>query len=84
MMRLLRLWRLAATDLRLLWFAARHPNRPLWLLPALALVVFYAVDPLNVAVPLLGIIDEFVLVPLALTTMARLLPLEIRARFAAR
>lgn len=84
MMRLLRLWRLAATDLRLLWFAARHPNRPLWLLPSLALVVLYAVDPLNVAVPLLGIIDEFVLVPLALTTMTRFLPLKIRAGFAAR
>ena len=33
MMRLLRLWRIGAKDLRLLWFALRHRRRPVWLLP---------------------------------------------------
>jgi hypothetical protein len=34
MRRLFRLWRLGARDLRLLWMALRHPNRPRWLIPA--------------------------------------------------
>jgi len=37
-MRLLRLWRLSANDLRLLWFALRHRHRPLWLLPVTILL----------------------------------------------
>src|SRR5450631_492029 len=33
MTRLLRLWRIGANDLRLVWYALRHPDRPAWLLP---------------------------------------------------
>lgn len=84
MMRLFRLWRVAAKDLGLLWFAVRQPNRPAWLLPALALLALYALDPLNVAVPLLGVVDEFVLVPLALYLLSKSLPAEIRTGFASR
>jgi uncharacterized membrane protein YkvA (DUF1232 family) len=43
MMRLLRLWRMGGRDLRVLWFALRHPDRPAWLWPAALAVVFYAV-----------------------------------------
>jgi hypothetical protein len=35
MRRLFRLWRLSGQDLRILIAAARNPNRPRWLLPAL-------------------------------------------------
>jgi uncharacterized membrane protein YkvA (DUF1232 family) len=81
MMRLLRLWRLAGNDLRLLWFAARHPARPWWLFPTIALLVLYALEPINFAVPVFGIVDEFVLLPLALHWILRLLPAEIRLSF---
>lgn len=84
MMRLLRLWRLVGNDLRLLWFALRHANRPLWLLPAVAILVFYALEPLNFTLPLFGIVDEFVLVPLVLHVILKFLPAEIRAGFAPR
>jgi uncharacterized membrane protein YkvA (DUF1232 family) len=84
MLRLLRLWRIAGQDLRLLWFALRHPARPLWLLPLVILLAVYAIEPLNIALPLLGMVDDFVLLPLALHLLLKFLPLEIRAGFAAR
>ena len=57
MKRLLLLWRVGRQDLRLLWFALRHPNRPLWLLPAAGLLALFALEPANFAIPLLGAVD---------------------------
>jgi hypothetical protein len=54
MIRLFRLWRIGGKDLRLLWFALRHPNRPVWLLPLVAILGVYTFEPLNFAVPLLA------------------------------
>ena len=79
MLRLMRLWRLAATDLRILWFALRHPHRPIWLWPAAIFLGLYALEPLNFAIPALGIVDDFVLLPLVLHVLVRFLPLAIRA-----
>jgi uncharacterized membrane protein YkvA (DUF1232 family) len=81
MIRLLRLWRLGASDLRIIWYALRHPQRPLWLLPAAALLALYALDPVNFALPVLGIIDDFLLLPLLLHIVVRLLPAGIRYDF---
>jgi uncharacterized membrane protein YkvA (DUF1232 family) len=78
MRRMLMLWRLGRRDLRLLWFAVRHPSRPIWLVPASALLLLYALEPLNFAIPLLGAVDDFVLVPLVLHALLKLLPAEIR------
>jgi uncharacterized membrane protein YkvA (DUF1232 family) len=76
--RIFALWRtVAGHDLRLLWFAIRHEHRPGWLLPALAVLAWFAVEPLNFALPVLGTIDEFVLVPLALHGLTKLLPLHV-------
>lgn len=84
MLRLLRLWRLVAADLGLLWFALRHPRRPVWLWPIAAALLLYALDPLNLALPLAGVVDDFVLVPLLVHLLVRLLPTEIKAGFALR
>jgi uncharacterized membrane protein YkvA (DUF1232 family) len=78
MIRLFRLWRLGARDLRLLWFALRHPHRPVWLWPAALVLALYALEPLNFAVPLLGVVDDFVLLPLVLHLLIKFLPLHIR------
>jgi uncharacterized membrane protein YkvA (DUF1232 family) len=75
--RLIRLWRVAGADLRLLWFALRHPRRPLWLLPATALLALYALEPLNFAIPVLGLVDDFLLLPLVLHALLKLLPADI-------
>lgn len=72
------LWRTSRTDLRLAWFALRHPARPAWLLPALGLLGLYAISPLSYAVPLLGVVDDLVVVPLALHALLKLLPEPIR------
>lgn len=81
MIRLLRLWRLGAQDLRLLWYALRHPQRPLWLLPATGLLAFYALEPVNFALPVLGVIDDFLLLPLILHLVVKFLPEGIRAAY---
>ena len=81
MLRLLRLWRLGGRDLGLLWYALKHPARPLWLSPALVVLGAYAVEPANFAIPLLGAVDDLILLPLLLHAVARLLPAEIRYGF---
>jgi uncharacterized membrane protein YkvA (DUF1232 family) len=66
MRRLFRLWRIGAQDLGLLLAALRRPDRPWWLVPVSLLLVWFALEPLNFAIPLLGAIDDFVLLPLLL------------------
>ncbi|MGA7538701.1 MAG: hypothetical protein WBW93_08030 [Steroidobacteraceae bacterium] len=83
MIRWLRLGRLVAGDLRLLWFALRHPRRPLWLWPVAVLLALYALDPVNFALPFAGLIDDLVLVPLLVHLVVRLLPAEIKTAYAA-
>ena len=70
MRRLFRLWRLSGQDLRLLWMALRHPNRPRWLIPATIALAFFAVEPFNFAIPFLGIVDDLFLLPLLLHLLA--------------
>ena len=72
MRRLFRLWRMGAQDLRLLIAAVRRPERPWWLVPVSLLLVWFALEPLNFAIPLLGAVDDFVLLPLLLRAVARL------------
>ena len=76
--RIIALWRtVAGQDLRLLWYAVRHEHRPGWLVPALVGLALFAAEPLNVAVPVLGTIDEFVLLPLILHGIATMLPAHV-------
>jgi uncharacterized membrane protein YkvA (DUF1232 family) len=72
----------AAQDLRLLWFAIRHEERPGWLLPGLAVLALFAVEPVNFAVPMVGAVDELVLVPLVLHGMVKMLPAQVLDGFA--
>lgn len=81
MIRLHRLWRLGAQDIRLVFYALRHPGRPLWLFPAVTALAIYTFEPFNLALPLVGFIDDFVLLPMALHWLVRLLPAEIRYDF---
>ena len=83
MKRIFALWRMVAgQDLRLLWFAIRHEKRPWWLLPGLAGLALFAVEPLNLAVPVFGVVDEFVFVPLILHGMVKMLPAHVLDGFA--
>ncbi len=70
MRRLFKLWSLAGHDLRVLFAVLRMPNRPPWLLPALLALAAFGLDPLNIAIPMLGAVDEFVLLPLIIRVLA--------------
>jgi uncharacterized membrane protein YkvA (DUF1232 family) len=76
------MWRMSKADLRLLWFALRHAERPGWLLPAVGGLLLYALAPFNLALPLVGAVDDMVLVPLALHTLLKFLPNPITRSFA--
>jgi uncharacterized membrane protein YkvA (DUF1232 family) len=80
MRRLFRLWRIGGQDLRVLLAVLRQPDRPRWLLPASLLLVFFALEPLNFAFPLLGVVDDFVLLPLLLRALVSIAMPPIRAK----
>ena len=79
MRRLFLFWRQGGADLKVLWRALKHPERPAWLLPAVVLLAFFALDPLNLALPLMGAVDDLVLLPLALRALTSALPQQLRA-----
>lgn len=81
------LWSVVRGDARLLWFALRHPLAPAWLKPAAALILLYVLSPVDLlpeAIPVLGLVDDLVLVPLALAFIAKRLPAALRADFVRR
>lgn len=85
--RLAALWVLVRGDARRLWFALRHPLAPRWLKVGTALVLLYLVSPIDLipdALPLVGVVDDLVIVPAAIRWMLARLPAEVGAWAAAR
>ena len=79
----LRLWaHLVLRDGLALYVAARHPRTP-WFAKLLAfLVAAYALSPIDLipdVIPVLGMLDEVILLPIAIALIARLIPMEIMA-----
>ncbi|MQR01265.1 YkvA family protein [Glaciimonas soli] len=70
--------RMSKSDLRTSWFALRHVDRPRWFLPAIVLLTMYFFAPFNLVLPVVGIVDDFVLAPLILHYLVTLLPAHIR------
>jgi len=64
-----------------LWFAARHPQAP-WYAKALGLfVVAYALSPIDLVpdfIPVLGYLDDVLLLPGLIWLVVRLLPAPVR------
>jgi uncharacterized membrane protein YkvA (DUF1232 family) len=81
MLRLFRLWKWGRQDLRLLWFALQHRRRPIWLWPAAAILTLSALDPVNFALPVFGVMDDLIALPLVLHILLKFLPAEIRTGF---
>lgn len=76
------LWSVIRGDLRRVGRAWRHPGAPRWFKPALLAVGCYVLWPLDLlpdVIPLLGIVDDVVLVPLALRWLLNRLPPAVRA-----
>lgn len=75
------LWaRSVRQDVHALYLAARDPRVP-WYVKAIAIgVVAYALSPIDLIpdfIPVLGLLDDAILVPLAIKAMVRLIPPEI-------
>jgi uncharacterized membrane protein YkvA (DUF1232 family) len=78
--RLTVLWTLLRGDARRLWFALRHPAAPTWLKVGTALIVLYVVSPIDLipdALPVIGVVDDLIIVPLAIRWLLARLPAEI-------
>lgn len=80
MQRLLRLWRVGGQDLRIIIAALRQRDRPQWLMPAALLLAFFALEPLNFAFPVLGVVDDFFILPLLLRALVKIASPAIRAK----
>lgn len=69
-------------DVHAIWLAARDPRTP-WLAKVLALAVAaYAVSPIDLIpdfIPVLGYLDDLVIVPLGILLVIRLIPPELMA-----
>jgi uncharacterized membrane protein YkvA (DUF1232 family) len=78
--RLTVLWTVVRGDARQLWFALRHPAAPGWLKLGTALIALYLLSPLDIVpdwLPVIGIVDDLVLVPLAIRWLLRRLPQDV-------
>jgi len=74
-------WTVVRGDARLLWRALRHPGSPGWLKPAVLLLVAYVIWPVDLIpefVPVLGVMDDLVLIPLAIRFILGRLPAALR------
>ena len=69
-------------DVHALWLAARDPRTP-WYARALAMALAaYALSPIDLIpdfVPLLGYLDDAILLPIGILVVIRLIPAEIMA-----
>ncbi len=80
--RLTLLWTVLRGDARRLWFALRHPAAPGWLKLGAAAIVLYVLSPIDLIpdfIPVIGVLDDLVLVPLAIRWLLKRLPAEIAA-----
>ena len=85
--RLSLLWTLLRGDARQLWAALRHPAAPGWLKLGTALIALYLLSPVDLLpdwLPLIGVVDDLVLVPLAVRWLLQRLPAEVATASAAR
>jgi uncharacterized membrane protein YkvA (DUF1232 family) len=83
MLRKVKDWALAIKrDVHALWLAARDPRTP-WYAKALALgIAAYALSPIDLIpdfIPVLGYLDDALLLPLAIMLAVRLVPAEVMA-----
>jgi len=81
----LRTWaRRMKRDVVALWLAARDPRTPVLAKAVAAAVAAYALSPIDLIpdfVPVLGYLDDIVIVPLGVLLALRLIPADLLAEF---
>ena len=74
------LWAVLRGDALKLWFALRHPAAPGWLKLGTALIALYVLSPIDLipdVLPFIGVVDDLLLVPLAIRWLLKRLPPDI-------
>lgn len=69
-------------DVMTLWFCTHHPDTPWWLRLLMLAIVAYALSPIDLIpdfIPLLGYLDDLLLLPLGIWLAVRLMPPGILA-----
>jgi uncharacterized membrane protein YkvA (DUF1232 family) len=80
--RLIALWTIVRGDAKRLWIALRHPMSPAWLKGGVALIVLYLVSPIDLipdALPIIGVMDDLIVVPMAIRALLKRLPPAVQA-----
>ncbi|MFM2052334.1 MAG: hypothetical protein RL456_371 [Pseudomonadota bacterium] len=75
------LWSVIRTDARVLWHALQHPQSPRWLKFGTLGMVLYLISPVDLipdVVPLLGIADDLVIIPMVMRWLLGRLPAHVR------
>jgi uncharacterized membrane protein YkvA (DUF1232 family) len=70
-----------------LTLAARHPRTPWYAKLLLAAIVAYALSPIDLIpdfIPVLGLVDEIVLLPFAIALAVKIIPADVMAECRAR
>lgn len=78
--RLAVLWTLVRADARRIWIALRHPATPGWFKAGVALALLYLISPVDLlpdVLPVVGVVDDLIVVPLVLRWLLRKLPPEV-------
>ena len=68
------------TEAHALYLAARHPATPWYAKLAIAAILVYAVTPVDLipdVIPILGIVDDIIFIPLAFAVAVRFVPPHI-------
>jgi uncharacterized membrane protein YkvA (DUF1232 family) len=75
------IWSVVRGDARLLWHALKHPQAPGWLKLGTAGLVLYLLSPVDLipdVIPVLGVVDDLVIIPLAIRLLLGKLPAHVR------
>lgn len=84
----LRRWAtLIKKDVLTLWFACRDPRTPWWFKLLAFGLVAYALSPIDLIpdfIPVIGLLDDAIIIPLGVLILLRLLPRDVRISSAER
>lgn len=76
--------RLLKRDIVALWLAARDPRVPWYAKALAAAVAAYALSPIDLIpdfIPILGYLDDLIIVPLGIALTVRLIPADLMEEF---
>lgn len=74
-------WALVKGDAKVLWHALQHPQSPRWLKVGAIGMVAYLLSPIDLIpdmLPVIGVVDDLVVIPLVMRWLLRRLPASIR------